>query len=204
MKRTKVMLPNDKLRGERQRRGWSREYVAEQIGIADPKTLGRWERGDSSPNAFFLQKLCDLFAMLPQDLGLYHEKQQQAQSKVAIQTVPDQADREETLSHYTLTIPTTFTRNEGDINREMVLEYLKQYLLASDEGKNRPLPHNDKMQEHTTSFYDDEMVRPGSRSLTNGRQNTLTVELTREQHLLEQADEQTDGMLVIFLPLRRS
>ena len=35
------MLPNEQLRRERQRRGWSREYVAEQIGVADPKTIGR-------------------------------------------------------------------------------------------------------------------------------------------------------------------
>ena len=39
------MFTNDQLKRERQRRGWSREYVAEQFGIADPKTIGRWEHG---------------------------------------------------------------------------------------------------------------------------------------------------------------
>lgn len=43
------MLTNDQLKRESQRRGWSREYVAEQIGIADPKTIGRWERGVAFP-----------------------------------------------------------------------------------------------------------------------------------------------------------
>ena len=43
------MLTNDQLKRERQRRGWSREYVAEQIGIADPKTIGRWECGGAFP-----------------------------------------------------------------------------------------------------------------------------------------------------------
>lgn len=65
------MLPNERLRCERQRRGWSREYVAEQIGVADPKTIGRWERGVAFPSSFFLQKLCNLFGMLAQDLGLF-------------------------------------------------------------------------------------------------------------------------------------
>ena len=65
------MLPNERLRRERQRRGWSREYVAEQIGVADPKTIGRWERGVAFPSSFFLQKLCNLFGMLAQDLGLF-------------------------------------------------------------------------------------------------------------------------------------
>ncbi len=44
------MLTHDQLKRERQRRGWSREYVAEQIGIADPKTIGRWERGVAFPD----------------------------------------------------------------------------------------------------------------------------------------------------------
>jgi len=65
------MLPNEQLRRERQRRGWSRQYVAEQIGVADPKTIGRWERGVAFPSSYFLQKLCTLFGMLAQDLGLY-------------------------------------------------------------------------------------------------------------------------------------
>ena len=65
------MLPNEQLRHERQRRGWSRQYVAEQIGVADPKTIGRWERGVAFPSSYFLQRLCTLFGMLAADLGLF-------------------------------------------------------------------------------------------------------------------------------------
>jgi transcriptional regulator with XRE-family HTH domain len=65
------MLPNEHLRRERQRRGWSRQYVAEQIGVADPKTIGRWERGVAFPSSYFLQRLCTLYGMLAQDLGLF-------------------------------------------------------------------------------------------------------------------------------------
>lgn len=64
------MLPNEQLRRERQRRGWSRQYVAEQIGVADPKTIGRWERGVAFPSSYFLQRLCTLYGMFAQDLGL--------------------------------------------------------------------------------------------------------------------------------------
>lgn len=68
---------NEQLRWERLRRGWSRAYIAEQIGVADPKTIGRWERGDAFPSAYFLQRLCTLFAMPAEDLGLcQHESQQ--------------------------------------------------------------------------------------------------------------------------------
>jgi transcriptional regulator with XRE-family HTH domain len=70
------MLPNEQLRRERQRRGWSRQYVAEQIGVADPKTIGRWERGVAFPSSYFLQRLCTLFDMLAQDLGLFPAEHQ--------------------------------------------------------------------------------------------------------------------------------
>lgn len=63
--------PNEQLRWERQRRGWSRTYIAEQIGVADPKTIGRWERGCAFPSAYFLQKLCALFQMPAEELGLW-------------------------------------------------------------------------------------------------------------------------------------
>ena len=66
-----TMLPNEQLRRERQRRGWSRQYVAEQIGVADPKTVGRWERGVAFPSSYFLQRLCTLYGKFAQDLGLF-------------------------------------------------------------------------------------------------------------------------------------
>jgi transcriptional regulator with XRE-family HTH domain len=71
-KRGARLIPNEQLRRERQRRGWSRAYIAEQIGVADPKTIGRWERGEASPSAYFLQRLCALFEMAAEDLGLWH------------------------------------------------------------------------------------------------------------------------------------
>jgi transcriptional regulator with XRE-family HTH domain len=59
------------LQSERQRRGWSRAYIAEHIGVADVKTIGRWERGTSFPSTYFLQRLCELFALSAEDLGLW-------------------------------------------------------------------------------------------------------------------------------------
>src|SRR5215469_9455579 len=72
--RTTSLAAHDLLRQERQRRGWSRAYIAEKIGVADPKTIGRWERGDAFPSAYFLQRLCDLFEMPAEDLGLWQHE----------------------------------------------------------------------------------------------------------------------------------
>lgn len=70
-KQPRIYRPNERLREERLRRGWSRVYIAEQIGVADPKTIGRWERGSAFPSAHFLQKLCELFQMSAAMLGLW-------------------------------------------------------------------------------------------------------------------------------------
>jgi transcriptional regulator with XRE-family HTH domain len=90
MKRIVRLEPHEQLRQERQRRGWSRAYVAEQIGVADPKTLGRWERGSVFPSAYFLQKLCALFEMPAEELGLWQREAQAAE-------VPDDVLRKEHL-----------------------------------------------------------------------------------------------------------
>lgn len=61
-----------RLRQERERRGWSRAYVAEQIGV-DLGTVGRWERGERFPHPHYRQKLCALFEKSAQELGLLSE-----------------------------------------------------------------------------------------------------------------------------------
>src|SRR6266849_2935558 len=98
------MLPNEQLRRERQRRGWSREYVAEQIGVADPKTIGRWERGVAFPSSFFLQRLCNLFGMLAQDLGLFpadHDSELQAVAGYLESAGPERYTLHQAITDYT-------------------------------------------------------------------------------------------------------
>ena len=60
------------LRREREWRGWSRTYIAEQLNV-DVMTVGRWERGEHVPHPYHRQKLCALFEKNAQDLGLFSE-----------------------------------------------------------------------------------------------------------------------------------
>jgi WD40 repeat protein/transcriptional regulator with XRE-family HTH domain len=60
------------LRSERERRGWSRNYVAEQVEV-DVATVGRWERGERLPYPHYRQKICALFELSAQEIGLYPE-----------------------------------------------------------------------------------------------------------------------------------
>jgi tetratricopeptide (TPR) repeat protein/transcriptional regulator with XRE-family HTH domain len=70
MNTDKISIPNQRLRAEREQRKWSRSYMAEKLKLGDPKTIGRWERGIALPSPHFRRKLCELFAMSAEELGL--------------------------------------------------------------------------------------------------------------------------------------
>lgn len=76
-----------KLRREREYRGWSRNYVAEQVGV-DLGTIGRWERGKSLPHPHYRQKLCELFGKNAQELGLIPEPEEEERPQATETDIP--------------------------------------------------------------------------------------------------------------------
>ncbi len=58
-----------KLKSLRTQRGLSQSQVAEQLGT-DFRVVSRWERGLHLPTAYYRPKLCDLFGMTLDELGL--------------------------------------------------------------------------------------------------------------------------------------
>jgi transcriptional regulator with XRE-family HTH domain len=69
MKKAARTIPNQRLREERELRGWSQKYVADQIG-ADHYYISRWEHGITVPSPYYRQKLCELFGKNAKELGL--------------------------------------------------------------------------------------------------------------------------------------
>jgi hypothetical protein len=70
MQRTQANGPNEKLRAERNCRGWTHWMVANFIDLPDAPSVGRWERGTIFPRAHYREKLCQVFGMSLADLGL--------------------------------------------------------------------------------------------------------------------------------------
>ncbi len=70
MKTASGALPNELLRYEREQRNWTQEYVAEQIGAPDPKMVGKWERGITTPQLHYSKGLATLFQKSTRELGL--------------------------------------------------------------------------------------------------------------------------------------
>lgn len=62
-----------RLREARRQRGWSQAELANKLNI-DPKTVSRWERGLAFPQPYYRQRLCDIYQMSAEDLGLISDK----------------------------------------------------------------------------------------------------------------------------------
>lgn len=126
MKTSVQATPNQLLRREREWRGWSRQYVAEQIG-SDFNMIGRWERGNIFPSPYYRQKLCELFGKTAQDLGLM---QDDTHSKIAETNTYAIKDSEMVVfskaSQPLWTIP--YRRNPFFTSREEVLLHLHTIL----------------------------------------------------------------------------
>ena len=60
---------NDRLRRAREERNWTQADVAQAIGTSTI-TVSRWELGVQAPQPHLREKLCSLFVLSPQELGL--------------------------------------------------------------------------------------------------------------------------------------
>jgi transcriptional regulator with XRE-family HTH domain len=67
------MKPNQRLRHERELRGWSQARVAQEIGTLE-RNVSRWERGVSSPYPHYREKLCALFSKSASELGFIEDE----------------------------------------------------------------------------------------------------------------------------------
>ena len=70
MNTTVKVPPKRRLSAERLHRRWTQLEVADQLGTT-PGNVSRWERGITSPGPYFHRKLCELFRMSAQELGLH-------------------------------------------------------------------------------------------------------------------------------------
>ena len=79
----KAKIPNDVIRYEREKRGWSQNRLAELLG-ADPSMISRWECGDRRPDPLYQEKLCTLFGKDAVELKLVNPPYQRAVSPLSI------------------------------------------------------------------------------------------------------------------------
>src|SRR5437763_15652837 len=90
--------PNDLLRHERLLHGWTLQEVADKLyelcrqekrksGISYD-TVGRWERGESTPSPHYQRKLCKIFRKSAIDLGFVNPHEERESSHTNTSPLP--------------------------------------------------------------------------------------------------------------------
>jgi tetratricopeptide (TPR) repeat protein/transcriptional regulator with XRE-family HTH domain len=137
MKKTSAAKPNLRLKEERELRGWSQKYVADEIG-ADRYYLSRWEHGTASPSPYYRQKLCAVFGKNARELGLLTDE---ARKETAQESLQKELVSEESIPArstgrpapiYDPTLPPPLSRAAKLIGRDDVFQQLKQQLCAGN------------------------------------------------------------------------
>ncbi|GCE06739.1 tetratricopeptide repeat protein [Dictyobacter aurantiacus] len=123
---------SSRLKVERELRGWSQQYVAEQIG-ADRYYLSRWEHGKTLPSPYYREKLCALFGKNARELGFLSRSEQplasaneEAAPSEAVTAAPPQADS----AIVDPTIPPLPGPTHDLVGRQELLHHLKTRLCA--------------------------------------------------------------------------
>jgi WD40 repeat protein/transcriptional regulator with XRE-family HTH domain len=133
-------VPNRKLKHERERRGLSQQRLAELVGTS-VENISRWERGITSPQPHFREKLCKLFKMDAAALGLID------QALVTEEADPpreESATEQETLEapHTTssLTTSTNFPfTSRSPADRDNTLSYEQKEIAHKEDWGEAPL-----------------------------------------------------------------
>lgn len=137
MKKAPVAKPNLRLKEERELRGWSQKYVADEIG-ADRYYLSRWEHGTASPSPYYRQKLCAVFGKDARELGLLPDKagkeseQESFQGRQGSEEALSTRLIERSAAIYDPMLPPPLSRAMKLIGRDDVYQRIKQQLCAGD------------------------------------------------------------------------
>jgi len=75
------MFPNQTLRRARILHGWSQSALATKLGTS-PKNVSRWERGYTFPSPYYRERLCQLFEVDAQVLGLLPPSQKDTATNI--------------------------------------------------------------------------------------------------------------------------
>lgn len=116
------MPKNERLQQLRIRRNWRQRDVANELGVA-VLTIHRWEQGTQQPSAYYRTKLCALFGVSSQELGLLEiPSPSSADLENAHMTQPEIVPPEETVAIWTV----PYARNPHFTGRDTLFALLEQ------------------------------------------------------------------------------
>ena len=122
-------VPNERLRYERIRRGWSQQQVADMVGTT-PLNVGRWERGVTLPGPYFRRKLCQVYEKSARELDLFSET---TETGLAIDVETDASVLAPSSEASTALWNVPYGRNLLFTGREDILAHLHDTLLNGEQ-----------------------------------------------------------------------
>jgi transcriptional regulator with XRE-family HTH domain len=123
------MPRNEQLRQQRIGRNWRQQDLADQLGVT-VVTIQRWERGFQQPGAYYRVKLCTLFGLSSQELGLVEGFPPPPESATG-----DAAQVAGALSEETALWTVPYARNPHFTGRDDLLQQLEQRSAGEQPGQ---------------------------------------------------------------------
>jgi transcriptional regulator with XRE-family HTH domain len=77
-----MSILGDRLREEREKRGWSQVLVAKKLGLKRSSTYANWEYGTREPDLEMLNKIAEMYEIYIDDLTKTNNDQKSKQDKV--------------------------------------------------------------------------------------------------------------------------
>src|SRR5947209_2507185 len=141
VKKAGQATPNELLRRSRQERGWTQKDVADRIGAPLDLNVTRWERGTSTPSAYYTQKLCELFGKSASELGFLPPL---PEAEAGGKTAPEPSSRSKDLPTGTVTLlfadiegSTRLLQQLGDDYASLLADYRRLLRMVSGQWNGR-------------------------------------------------------------------
>jgi tetratricopeptide (TPR) repeat protein len=128
-------LPKNRLKVERELRGWSQGQLAARLGVTQPM-VSEWEQGKRKPGPYNCQQLSEIFKKSIEELGLFS-----ATSEEIDEQFDTSSEREQAISEEPLALPlpareqpahfyryVTYPRDPFFTGRESILEDIHRKL----------------------------------------------------------------------------
>ncbi len=121
---------NNALRQHRIQRNWRQQDIADQLETT-VTTIQRWERGSHQPSAYYRVKLCSLFGLSAQELGLVEAIPSPSES-----TVPETEQPSVVLSKEIALWTVPYARNPHFTGRDDLLTLLELRFIPSEVSQS--------------------------------------------------------------------
>jgi len=128
-----TLMERTQLSQARHKKFWTLEEAAEHIGV-DVNTLHKWEHNKASPRAYNLQRICEVYQMTAEELGLVVAASSPTviQSDITYAAITDFLEHDLTL--HLMDVVSSWNSTEYDQLQNNLMGLLEEYSMDTTSG----------------------------------------------------------------------